>query len=151
MLSNDFKNYVIEPSLKTKINIYVGHTTKEYDFKEELYKPLRSSFLNDYVNIVLPHEYSDKPFNSKEFLKQCHCMVAEVSYPSTGLGIELGWASLYDIPIICFYKKGLKPSSSLSVITNKFIEYKNIQDLSNILFIELSNQINKVYLNKTQP
>ncbi len=80
-------------------------------------------------SFVLPHEKSDKPFNSKEYLKNCDLIIAEVSKRSIGLGIELGWADSYNIPVACIYKKGFKPSNSLKAITQKFIEYTNSQEL----------------------
>lgn len=104
------------------MKIYVGHA-KKFDFKKELYEPLRNSSLNKNHDIVLPHEESDEPFNSKEFLKTCDVMIAEVTHRATGLGIELGWADYLGVPIICIYKKGAKPAGSLKSITNNFIEY----------------------------
>ncbi len=110
------------------MRVYLGHS-KNFAFEKELYEPIRNSRLNNKHTIVLPHEKSDKPFNSKEFLKNCDLMIAEVSYPATGLGIELGWADIYGIPIICIYKKNTKPSGSLKVITDKFLEYSNSEEL----------------------
>lgn len=109
------------------MNIYVGHSN-DINFKNELYVPIREASFEDKYNIVLPHENSTEPFNSKDFLKKCDLFIAEVSNKSTGLGIELGWANLMGVKIVCFYKKGLKPSSSLKVITNNFIEYENNED-----------------------
>lgn len=104
--------------------------SREFDFNKELYQPLRNSILNKEHEIVLPHEESDKPFNSKEFLRDsCDLMIAEVSYPSTGLGIELGWANLYNVTILCVYKKGPKPSESLKVLTSNFLEYSDSKEL----------------------
>jgi len=58
---------------------------------------------------VLPHETSDEPFNSKDYLKnEADLMIAEVSESATGLGIELGWADNYEVPIICVYRNGSK-------------------------------------------
>lgn len=79
---------------------------------------------------ILPHENTDKFFNSKDFLKNdCDLVVAEVSYPTTGSGIELGWADIFNIPILCLYRQGSKPSKSLKAITKNIIEYKNKQEL----------------------
>jgi hypothetical protein len=108
--------------------IYIGHS-KKLDYKNDLYIPLRESALNDKYEIILPHEESAEPFNSREGLKECSAMVAEVSYPATGLGIELSWAHSYGIPIICIYKKGQKISGSLKVLSPKFIEYENSKDI----------------------
>ena len=108
--------------------IYVVHSSS-FDFKQELYVPIRNSKLNTLYEVLLPHENSREPFNSKEEIKNCKVMIAEVSYPSTGLGIELGWADLYEIPIIFTYKEGSKLSSSLKVVSSNFIEYASVEKL----------------------
>jgi hypothetical protein len=93
------------------MDIYIGHSSS-IDFKEQLYEPLRNSGLDDEHNIVLPHEDSDEPFNSKKLLKnKCDVFVAEVSEASTGLGIELGWADLYEVPVYVFTVKALNPQA----------------------------------------
>jgi hypothetical protein len=110
------------------MNIYVAHSTS-FNFKEELYAPLRASELNSSHTIVLPHEESSAQFNSKEYLKTCDAVIAEVSYPSTGEGIELGWANLYGVPIIAIYKEGTKPSGALKAVTDTLIEYADAADM----------------------
>lgn len=112
-------------------NIYVGHC-KDFDY-DKLSASLNKSKLGKCFNITLPHVDSGEPFNSKEFLKTCKYMIAEVSTPSTGLGIELGWANLYGVNIICIYLTGSKVSNSLKVITNHIIEYETEEDLINKL------------------
>jgi len=67
-----------------KLKIYVGHS-RDFDYVNELYVPLRRSKLNSIHEIILPHEKSDRPYSSKEFFKTCDVMIAEVSHPSTGL------------------------------------------------------------------
>jgi membrane-bound lytic murein transglycosylase MltF len=60
---------------------------------------------------------------------RCNLVIAEVSYPSTGLGIELGWASTYLIPIVCIYRKGSEISGSLRQVSTKFLKYSNNKEL----------------------
>ena len=111
------------------MKIYVAHS-KSFDFQEQLYKPIRQSSLNNKHIFVLPHEKSDEPFNSKKYLKnECDLLIAEVSGPAIGLGIELGWANVYGIPIVCIYKKGSKISGSLKVVSKNFVEYSNSKEL----------------------
>ena len=110
------------------MKIYVGHSRK-FNFKEELYKPLRESELNNIAEIILPHEKSDESFPSKEILKQVDYMIAEVSYPSDGLGIELVWADSYGKPIIAVYKSGSVPSDSVKALAQNLIEYSSSKDL----------------------
>lgn len=110
------------------MKIYVGHS-REFDFQNELYIPLRKSRLNAIHEIILPHEKSEEPFPSKEILKRCNVMIAEVSHPSTGLDIEIGWANSFGVKIICIFKKGCAPSKSLVAITDKFVEYSNEREM----------------------
>ena len=118
--------------------IYISHSTS-FDFKKELYEPIRKSYLDKEYNFVLPHEDSEKLFNSKEYLRSCDLVIAEVSYPSTGLGIELGWANLYKVPIVCIYKTGFKLSNSLKAVCNSFIEYTNSQDMISKIALSIPN------------
>lgn len=112
------------------MNIYVTHS-KKFNFRDELYKPLRGSVLNVNHQFFLPHEFNDEPYDSKNLImnKECDLIVAEISYPSTGQGIELGWADTAHIPIVCIYKTGAQISSSLTVVSHDFIEYGSAADL----------------------
>ena len=109
------------------MKIFVAHSSN-FDFKNELYIPLRKSELNKKHIIFLPQE-NGKETIPKEMIKNTDVIIAEVSYASTGQGIELGWADIFKIPIICIYKEGSKYSSSLNKLTNKFIVYKDSDDL----------------------
>lgn len=112
------------------MKIYVSHS-RNSDYQNELYKPLRESELNKLHEIILPHENSETPYNSKELLskKQVDLVIAEVSHAATGQGIELGWADAFEVPIICIYKSNAKLAGSLIVISSDFIEYNNSKDL----------------------
>lgn len=109
----------------TIMKIYVGHS-RDFDFKNDLYEPLSKI---SGVDFIFPHENSDQPFNSKEALKEVDLMFAEVSFPSTGLGIELGWANLYNKPILAFFKQGEKISGSVKYIATQVVEYSDAEDL----------------------
>lgn len=110
------------------MKIYVAHSSG-FDYEEELYKPLRNSSLNNKHEIVLPHEHSPELFDTKEYLDNCDLVIAEGSFPSTGMGIELGWADMKGVRIVCLYKKGSKNSSKLNAVTKEFIEYSSPEDL----------------------
>ncbi len=118
------------------MKIYVSHS-RSFDFINELYKPLKDSKLP--VEFIFPHEESSEPFDSKLLLERhgCDLVFAEVSFPATGQGIELGWADAYKMPVICFYKTGAKPAGSLKVITDRIGEYTTSNDLINKLSKEL--------------
>lgn len=109
------------------MKVFVSHSNN-FDFTNELYVPLRNSELNKTHEIFLPHEHG-KIVETKEIIKNSDIILAEVSYPSTGQGIELGWANVFNIPIICFSKKGTKISGSLLYLTNTFFEYETSEDM----------------------
>lgn len=108
------------------MRIYVSHSTG-FDFRSELYTPLQNSEISQSHTLILPHMASDIPYTTKELFekKQCDVVLAEVSYPSTGQGIELGWADLFGIRIVCVSKKGAKVSSSLQTVTKEFLVYED--------------------------
>jgi len=118
------------------MKIYIGHSSN-FDYKSELYNPIKESVLYSKHQFILPHDNSSEATNSKELIKTIDLVVAEVSYPSTGLGIELGWANYLNCPIICVYKKDSTISSSLKVLTNRFIEYSSAEELIKKLEKEL--------------
>ena len=91
--------------------------------------PLRKSLVDSQYAIFLPHENPEETFKSKEIIKECDIVFAEVSFPATGMGIELGWSDGFAKPIVCLYRKGAKISRSLRFITNDFIEYDDSDDL----------------------
>ncbi len=105
------------------MKILVTHSS-EFDFRNKLYKPLRTSALNSKYELLLPQEREREKF-SKHTIKECVAVIAECSLPSTGQGIELGWASVYNIPIICIHEKGSKISSALHYVSDTFIEYSD--------------------------
>ncbi len=110
------------------MNIFVTHSSN-FDFKNELYIPLRKSELNNLHTIFLPHEEENDEVLTKDNIKKSDIVLAEVSFPSTGQGIELGWANIYQVPIICIYKINSKISSSLNLLTDKFVIYENSNDM----------------------
>ncbi|OGF22993.1 hypothetical protein A2Y83_00585 [Candidatus Falkowbacteria bacterium RBG_13_39_14] len=80
-------------------------------------------------DFFFPHDEINKGKFSREIIKECDALIAEVSIPSHGVGIELGWANAYNVPIIFIYKKGSKISGSLKTLSDIFIEYENVNDI----------------------
>ncbi len=123
------------------MNIYVSHATS-FDFQSELYGPLKE-FLNlKNIKLVFPHENSLELFNTKEFFdsKQCNLVIADVSFPSTGQGIELGWANMMNIPIMCIHKSNTFSSNSLKAVSTTLIPYESIESIVS----ELEKHINQL-------
>lgn len=117
------------------MKIFIAHSSS-YDFQKELYEPIRHSVIFTKKTVILPMHNSRYEV-SKDTIASCDVVVAEVTFPSTGAGIELGYADMYKIPIICVYKKGSIPSGALKKITDKFFEYKDANELLTILEKEL--------------
>lgn len=114
------------------MTIYVSHS-KNFDYKNELYYPLKS--LVEKYDFVFPHEDSEKSYPTKKLFqeKKCDLVIAEVSYPATGQGIELGWADILNIPILCVHKKGKSISGSIKLISKEVFEYSNGHELLEIV------------------
>lgn len=112
-----------------RYRIYIGHSRDErLNYQEELYSPLIFSLDNDVV--IVPHEKgAEAQINSQEVLPTCNLMIAEVSYPSTGLGMELAWAKHADVPVLCIYKIGCQPSSSVTNFFSNIISYESNVDM----------------------
>lgn len=121
------------------MKIYISHSSK-YDYKNKIYDPIKNSNLVQFNTFFLPHEEKNKIVNTRSIISDYDLVIAEVSLPATGQGIELGWANYAEIPIVCIYKKGKEISSSLKFITNYFIEYEDINDMID----KISNFIEKI-------
>lgn len=107
---------------------YVTHSFG-FDYQNELYVPLKKSVLSNKFKLILPHDKQTEPRNSEDWIREADLILAEVSHPSTGQGIELGWAHKLAKRIVCVYKQGTKPSSSLKFVSQEMIEYKDSEDL----------------------
>jgi len=110
------------------MKIYLSHSSG-YDYKAELYAPLKESLAQEH-DIFFPHDEHEDGVDSKDIIANSDIVLAEVSYPSTGQGIELGWANRNRVPIICFYRSGAKVSSALRFISDRVIEYDNSTDMT---------------------
>ena len=102
--------------------IYIAHST-HFDYENELYAPL-SEIKN--FQFIFPHQQGSKPKYSRDVIKSCALLLAEVSVPSLGTGIEVGWANAYGIPVVFMHKKDIKISSSLKLVSSNFLEYDDL-------------------------
>lgn len=114
------------------MKIYIAHS-RDIDFINELYKPIKNSVELSNCEFILPHERKQENNNNRMIYKNLDMIIADVSKPSTGLGIELGWANDDNVKIYCIYKKGFKYSSSLKTVSNNFYEYSNELELIDII------------------
>lgn len=110
------------------MKIVVTHSSG-FDYEAELYGPLRASSLMLQHSILLPHEPQNRNVSTKVQLLDAHLVVAEVSYPSTGQGIELGWADMMNVPILMLHRTEMRPSRSLSFLNGSLVAYNGPEDL----------------------
>ena len=111
------------------MKIYVAHASN-YDYINEIYKPIREdSELKEY-DIVLPHE-DENYIHNRDYYKYFDIAICEVSNPSIGLGIELGFLYDSNVKIYCLYKKDSNYSKSLLAITKNIIMYQDSKDFIN--------------------
>jgi len=114
------------------MKIYIAHS-RQMDYINELYNPLRSEPFFEEHELILPHEKSDKSSNTREFYKTIDVFIADCSEAATGLGIELGWAYDDNKKIYCIYKSGSVLSSSIKAVTKNFYEYENSNEMVEIV------------------
>ncbi len=120
-----------------RMKVYLTHSTS-FDYKKKLYTPLKQ--LGEKYDIYFPHDVENNGQNSKDIIATSDIVLAEVSYPSTGQGIELGWANANGIPIICINQSGVQPSRALNAVSKDFIEYDSAEDLANKVSFILKNK-----------
>ena len=110
------------------MKFYAPHS-RSFDFEKEWYAPLRELGLETGHEFVFPHEKSSVAENSKEAMKVFDGIIAEVLFPSTGMGIELGWADMLGKPIILVYRVGAEVSPSVLGLTDRVVRYTDIDEL----------------------
>lgn len=125
------------------MKIYIVHSTS-FDYKTELYQPIKNWRQSTFI---LPHDTQNEPLDSKQVIKECDLIIAEVSYPSTGSGIELGWGNMHDRRILCIHKEDCKPSSSLKMVSSDFLSYSSPEDLIQKLENWMSEHISELNTN----
>ncbi|MFB6213140.1 MAG: hypothetical protein ABEJ07_01055 [Candidatus Nanohaloarchaea archaeon] len=52
---------------------------------------------------------------------------------STGLGIELGWAEEFGVPVLCVYREGAEPSSAVGTDTSEIRVYSDVEELTRVV------------------
>ncbi len=109
------------------MKLYLAHSGY-FDYQTELYTPLKRSIAKDH-DIFFPHDEEHMGTKSKDIIAASDLVLAEVSFPSTGQGIELGWADASGVMILCFYRSGVKPSRSLKFVADDFLEYSSTEDM----------------------
>lgn len=120
------------------MKILVAHASN-FDYQTELYQPLKQSAVLQQHTVIYPHDEENKEIETNSHIPDTGLLIAEVSYPSTGAGIEIGLVQAANIQTLFVYKAGTKPSSSLKFINGRQIEYTDAADLIEKLEAEIAN------------
>lgn len=110
------------------MKIYLSHSGS-FDYEAELYVPIKASPLFKDHEFFLPHTPENIDVRAKDIVAKYDLMLGEVSFPSTGQGIEIGLAAAADVPVVCLYREGAKPSSSLRFYSQDLVSYTDTADL----------------------
>ena len=110
------------------MKILVAHASS-YDYEGELYAPLKGSRLAQEHTIIFPHDAENVEIATTSHIPDTDLLIAEVSYPSTGSGIEIGLAQASHVPTIFLYKEGTTPSSALKFCDGELMSYTDATDL----------------------
>ena len=112
------------------MKIYVSHASN-YEHVSKLYEQIKQSSLAREHSFFLPHD--NNLINTRDIISAQDLVVAEVSLPSTGQGIEIGWASYAQVPIYFIHQKDAAISSSLKLVSQNIVEYENGDEILQVI------------------
>src|SRR5688500_45189 len=119
------------------MRIQIGHS-RSFDFQNELYIPISTSIVLRKHSIILPHAIESKPVDTLHTIKDIDLFIAEISYPSTGLGIEIGFAICNNIPVIGIHRFGSVVSQSAIRFASKVFQYSNSEEFVSLIETEIT-------------
>jgi hypothetical protein len=112
------------------LRVRVGHATG-YDYEAQLYAVLRGLKLPTDATVSLPHAGGATGDCTKSFFAAgCDLFIAEVSAPSTGLGMELAYADMHGVPVVCVHRSDCRPSSSVKMVSQTILGYESPEELA---------------------
>ena len=124
-------NMVVRRAPRSRgLRIRVGHSTAG-DYETGLYQVVRGLNLGQDVAVSLPHAGGATGDCTKSFFAAgCDLFIAEVSSPSTGLGMELAYADMMGVPVACIHRSDCKPSSLANMVAKLFLSYDSPEQLA---------------------
>lgn len=123
--------------MKAYITCPITHSQKRHSLLSQIKFVVESKNIDSYVFEVggEPKDIFEEDYNQ---LKSCDILIAEVSEPSHGVGIEIGIAFSLNHRIILLLEKGNRVTKLAQGMPNAaIIEYENIEDLKQRLSLEL--------------
>lgn len=109
------------------MKIYLAHST-HFPFQEKLYQPIKNSILAREHEFYFPHEHEVTEV-TRELIKDCDLVIADVSVPSHGVGIEMGWADTAQVPIMSMAEEGSSVSAAVAVVAKQHFSYQSSEDM----------------------
>lgn len=128
--------------------IYVGcsltHATDEFkESIEKLKEELRKDYIvSDFLGLEKGTVQDAYEFNMNN-VKRCDLFVAECSYPSTGLGVELGEAISLGKQILAVAQKNAKVSRLVQGVTHPNYTFKRYDDMKEVINM-VNNKLGKL-------
>ncbi|MBI3250524.1 MAG: hypothetical protein HYZ61_01565 [Candidatus Andersenbacteria bacterium] len=101
--------------------------------------PMFFNAVNDFakqhpeIEFKFPQEEKGNIQKTKDDIASATLILVEVSIPSTGSGIELGWANASGVPIIAFHQGGAEPSPAVQFATKNIHVYVTEEHIVEVL------------------
>jgi hypothetical protein len=118
------------------MRIYLAHSSN-FNFSEKLYSPIKESELSKDHEILFPQEGPVEEI-TRNMIEEADALLADVSQPSLGVGIEMGWADSFHVPVIAMNEKGSAPSFSIDNVVSERFEYENPEDMIEKITVALA-------------
>lgn len=115
--------------MKAYITCPVSYSKERLNLLPEIEKIVKKKGIETFVFKISnnPREIFERDY---EQLKSCDIIIAEVSEPSHGVGIEIGISYCLGLKIILLQEKGKQATKLAQGIPNVIIiEYDNLEDL----------------------
>jgi len=117
--------------MKAYITCPISHSKERWKFLPEIKKIVEEKGINSYVFEVggEPTEIFNTDYSQ---LKSCDLIIADVSEPSHGVGLEIGISYCLNLKRIFLLEKGKQVTKIIQGMPNTIIiEYENLKDLKN--------------------
>lgn len=111
------------------MQIFLSHSSK-YDYVNELYNPIKESSLDKihkFIYFCEDPNYKEK--SSKEIIQESDLIIADISIQSIGVGMEIGWASAQNKPIIMIHRTGVEVRGYMRLHAKDIFEYSSTTEL----------------------
>ncbi len=114
-----------------RLSILFSHPNTD-QYKQDVYSKLRASAIGKRHHLVLPHETSDQPMDSLQFLRDHQSnviLIADITGKRFGVGTEVGMAKALDVPIHALIQDGSALSRSGQYLADQVYWYSDTAGL----------------------